>query len=141
VGSESEEELDDRWLLGWRGSSVSAIDVADHCAIISVGDSSVLTIEFPALLASADVSSGPVVSLTTDGRVQMSPDLHTLVGQRILSSVAFKSGALRLVFDAGQRLTVAAADHYEPWRFTGKSGRRWRSLPGGGLATFGPTDL
>lgn len=70
------------------------------------------------------------------GAVSTSDALLSLVGQQVLSSVGFKTGALRLVFESGALLTVPYGEQYEAWQLTGPSGRMWVSLPGGGLATF-----
>lgn len=56
----------------------------------------------------------------------------------VLSAVAFKSGALRLVFGDGGKLTVAPDPRYEAWTATGPGGMLIVSLPGGDLAVWRP---
>ncbi|MEU7923333.1 DUF6188 family protein [Micromonospora zamorensis] len=42
-----------------------------------------------------------------------------LFNSTVLSAVAFKSGALRIVFDDGHLLKAAADEDYEAWTPTG----------------------
>lgn len=106
--------------------------------VLAFGGGSALTIESAATLraASAPGTETSAVALSEDGTLSTSDALLALVGQRVLSSVGFKAGDLRLVFDSGQTLGVPHGEHYEAWQLTGPSGRMWVSLPGGGLATF-----
>lgn len=138
MGSEVEQELDDRWWLGLRGRALEAVDPQDFMVVLAFGGGSALTIESAATLraASAPGTETSAVALSEDGTLSTSDALLALVGQRVLSSVGFKAGDLRLVFDSGQTLGVPHGEHYEAWQLTGPSGRMWVSLPGGGLATF-----
>jgi hypothetical protein len=101
------DELEDRWILGLRGSCVEAVSretelrlIFDTGVEIKVGGSALLTI-------------GPV---TAPGAVllrvsQVSVDqLQELVGARVLSAVAFKSGSLRIVFSTRHHLNVRSTD-------------------------------
>jgi hypothetical protein len=138
VGSEVEQELDDRWLLGLRGRRVESVDAYEFTVVMGFGEGSALTIESRANLraASAPGTETPAISRGEDGAISTSDALASLVGQQVLSSVGFKTGALRLVFESGPMLTVPADEHYEAWQLTGPSGQMWVSLPGGGLASF-----
>ncbi|MFB9964837.1 DUF6188 family protein [Sinosporangium siamense] len=59
-----------------------------------------------------------------------------LFGATIVSPVAFKSGALRLVFDAGTQLNVKFDSQFEAWSTCGPDDLSFVYLPGGGLRFF-----
>ncbi|MGJ6966262.1 DUF6188 family protein [Streptosporangium sp. G11] len=65
----------------------------------------------------------------------MAPAL-ALFGATIVSSVALKSGALRLVFDTGTYLNVEPDLRYEAWSTGGPDDLLFICLPGGGLSIF-----
>lgn len=138
VGSEVEKELDDRWWLGLRGRTLEAVDPQDFMVVLDFGGGSALTIESAANVraTSAPRTEASAVAHNDDGTLSTSDAVLSLVGQRVLSSVGFKIGDLRVVFDSGQMLLVPFGEHHEAWQLTGPSGRMWVSLPGGGLATF-----
>lgn len=85
---------------------------------------------------SAPGTETPAVTRSEGGTVSASEVLTSLVGQQVLSSVGFKDGALRLVFQSWLLLKVPHDERGEAWQLTGRSRRVWVSLPGGGLATF-----
>lgn len=137
VGSENEQELEDRRWLGLRDRTVVSVDAYEFCACVAFGDSSALTITSPATVKSGP--GGPAIPALTvhpDETVTIAEVLHSLVGQRVLSAVGFKTGSMRLVFDSGAQLLVPFDEHYEAWQLTGPTGRTWISMPGGGLTTF-----
>jgi hypothetical protein len=137
VSSEDEQELEDRWLLGLRGRSVESVDVHEFSVGVAFGGGFALTIESPANLQPAPrAPKVPALTLNSDGTVSGSDALRSLVGQRVLSSVGFKTGSLRLVFESGAHLLVPFDEHYEAWQLASPTGRRWISLPGGGLTTL-----
>lgn len=138
VGSEVEQELDDRWLLGLRAKALQSVDAQEFMVVLNFGGGSALTIESAANLrpASEPGTETPAVTLSEDGTVSVSDALVSLIGQRLVSSVGFKTGALRLVFESGALLTVPEGEQYEAWQLNGPSGRLWVSLPVGGLAIF-----
>jgi hypothetical protein len=138
VGSEVEKELADRWWLGLRGRTLEAVDPQDFMVVLDFSGRSALTIESAASVraASAPRTEASAVARNDDGTLSTSDAMLSLVGQRVLSSVGFKIGDLRLVFDSGQMLLVPHGEHYEAWQLTGTSGRMWVSLAGGGLATY-----
>lgn len=140
VGSEVEQELEDRWWFGLGGTTVESVDAYEFQVVVGFGGGSGLTIESAAnLRAAPDHPEVQVVTLGQDGIMATTDALRSLVGQRLTSGVGFKSGALRLVFASGAKLTMPPGEHYEAWQLTGPSGRLWVSLPGGGLATFPPS--
>jgi hypothetical protein len=59
-----------------------------------------------------------------------------LFGRRIRSSVAFKSGHLRLVFDSGHHLNVAPHPEFEAWSVNGPGSLHIVGQPAGGLALW-----
>gem|GEM_PF-2975615 len=138
MGSEVEKELDDRWWLGLRGRALEAVDPQDFIVVLSFGGNAVLTIEAAASVRAvwAPRTETAGVAQSDDGTVSTTEALLALVGRRVLSSVGFKDGDLRLVFDSGRLLGVAHGERHEAWQLIGPSGRMWVSLAGGGLATF-----
>ncbi|MFC6020679.1 DUF6188 family protein [Plantactinospora solaniradicis] len=68
-------------------------------------------------------------------RQEVAPAL-SLFGANILSAVAFKSGALRLVFGTGQHLNVKPHAQYEAWSARDVGTLRVVCQPGGGLAVW-----
>lgn len=138
VGSEVEQELEDRWWLGLRGSVLELVDVQAFTVVLNFEGGSVLTVESAATMRFAATPTGVsgAVIRHADGSVSISGSLMALVGHRVLSSVGLKTGDLRLVFSTGQMFSVPHDANYEAWQLTGPSGRMWVSLPGGGLATF-----
>jgi hypothetical protein len=135
VQIEEERELDDRWIVGLRGSPVESITVNEYNVVMTFGGGTVLTIEGRAELVRKDQ---PVVSFNDDDTATSSDVVGSLTGSRVLSGVVFKTGGLRLVFDTGARLRVPFDPRHEAWQLTGPSGRMWVSLPGGDLGTFPP---
>jgi hypothetical protein len=116
---------------------MESLDTGEFSVVINFGGGPALTIESSANLRThAWAAQTPAVTHNQDGTVSTSEALVSLIGQRVLSAVGFKTGALRLVFESGAWLTIPFGEHYEAWQLTGVSGRVWVSLPGGGLATF-----
>jgi hypothetical protein len=76
VGSEDEQELEDRWWLGWRGLRIERVESAGQGTAVFLGERSQLLLE--------------------------QPESEALVGEEVLSAVAFKSGALRVVLGSGR---------------------------------------
>lgn len=130
MGSEEERELDDRWWLGLRDTTVESVATNEYSVVVSFSGGNTLTIEGRTEIVQND---GLAVSFIDDEAVTAFDMLRSLAGARVLSGVAYKSGSLRLVFDTGAKLHVPFDAHYEAWQLTGPSGRMWVSLPGGGL--------
>jgi hypothetical protein len=139
MGSEVEQELEDRWWLGLRQAVVEAVQVTEFNVVIAFGRGVAVTIESPASLGDSSSQRGTAaISRNRDGSISASEGLRLLQGQRVVSGVGFKTGTLRIVFDSGTFLTVPHDEAFEAWQMTGPSGRLWVSLPGGGLATYPP---
>lgn len=75
VGSEEVRELDDRWWLGLRGSSVESVAAGEYDVVVSVGGGVELTIERRAELADRHQ---PAVSVIDDGTVSASEAMRSL---------------------------------------------------------------
>ncbi|WP_449066017.1 DUF6188 family protein [Planomonospora algeriensis] len=126
-------ELADRWILPYRGMQVVQVRVSHQLTLLLDGDARV-DIESTATLTRGPLSAPdakPV--LLAPERQEVAPAL-ALFGAALLSSVAFKSGALRLVFETGTHLNVKPDSHYEAWSTCGPDDLRFVCLPGGGLS-------
>jgi hypothetical protein len=126
-------EHKDRWLLNLRGLSVARISIDFQLTLTLAADWEVV-VEAPARLSHGSVRANPAVLLTPES--QDVAAALPLFGATILSAVAFKSGALRVVFDNGTHLTCSADTLSEAWQITGPRGWRFVSLPGGDLAVW-----
>jgi len=127
-------EHEDRWILPFRGLTVTQIQV-DLAFGLNLDDRGAVRISSTATLGWVDVATRP-------DKIELHPERQdvaagiALLNTTVLSAVAFKSGALRLVFDSGRKLSVAADPRYEAWTATGPSGMLIVSLPGGDLAVW-----
>ncbi len=127
-------ERDDRWVLPFRGLLVTQVQV-DHAFGLVLDDKGAVRVEGAATLGWVSVGAKPET-------VELRPENHdvaaglVLLGTTVLSSVAFKSGGLRIVFDDGHVLTVAADPQHEAWTVTGPNGMLIVSVPGGDLAVW-----
>jgi Family of unknown function (DUF6188) len=128
-------ELEDRWLLPYRGMQVVQVRVSYQLTLLLDGDVQV-NIESTATLTSGPLSAPDAkpVQLAPE-RQEVAPAL-ALFGATIVSPVAFKSGALRLVFDTGTHLNVKPDSQFEAWSIRGPDDLRFACLPGGGLSIF-----
>ena len=129
------QEMDDRWLLGWRGLKVEQIRV-DYRLVFLLGQDTELAVEQP-----ASISLGPVTAPGCQPRqvVPESGDIEAalaLLHSTVLSAVAFKSGALRVVFDTGHHLNVRQRTDFEAWTSKGPGSALAVSTPGGGLSVW-----
>ncbi|MET9885211.1 DUF6188 family protein [Streptomyces sp. NPDC006430] len=97
------EDLGDRWLIGLRGTPVLAVRRTEAALSVTFADEVVLTVAGPALLTEGPATAPGAAAVTGDG-------WGRLVGSTVLSAVAFKSGALRLVFSTGHHLNVRGAE-------------------------------
>ncbi|WP_344744083.1 DUF6188 family protein, partial [Streptosporangium vulgare] len=128
-------ELEDRWLLPYRGMQVVQVWVSYQLTLLLDGDAQV------SIASTATLTGGPLsapdakpVQLVPE-RQEVAPAL-ALFGATLVSSVVFKSGALRLVFDTGTHLNVTPDSRYEAWSTCGPDDVRFVCLPGGGLSIF-----
>ncbi|MGV9268877.1 DUF6188 family protein [Kitasatospora sp. NPDC003701] len=124
-------EHKDRWVLNLRGTGVAGIRTGFRLTLaLHAGWDVVL--EAPARLSPGPLDGSPGPRPFAGARDLVA----ALSGATVLSAVAFKSGALRMVFDSGARLTCSADTSLEAWQIAGPRGWRFVSLPGGGLAVW-----
>ncbi|WP_328739721.1 DUF6188 family protein [Streptomyces erythrochromogenes] len=122
----------DRWILNLRGLAVTRIGIDFRLTLVLDGGWEVV-LEAPARLSVGALGSRRAVIPEIQDVAAALP----LFGAEVASAVAFKSGSLRMVFDSGLHLVCPAVASFEAWQVTGPQGRRFVSLPGGGLATWG----
>lgn len=126
-------EHSDRWILSFRGLRVTKISV-DYRLMLTLDSGWEVALEGPAYLSAG--------SLPANERLELFPQAQDvaaalrLFGTEVLSAVAFKSGALRMVFSSGAHLNCPASPSFEAWQITGPRGRMFVSTPGGDLAVW-----
>ncbi|GAA2742037.1 DUF6188 family protein [Kitasatospora cinereorecta] len=119
-------EHSDRWVLNLRGQRIARVSTDPHLTL-SLDSGWDVGVESPALLSNGSVRTNPGLPLTPAAQ-----DMTLqLLGASALSAVAFRSGALRMVFDTGLHLTCPG--NSSVWKITGPRGWYFRSAPGGGL--------
>jgi len=128
-------EREDRYLLPYRGRQVTAI-VVDHALTLVLDGDATVRIEGGATLSYLPLTAPARVEYPLQPATQEVADALRLFGTTVLSSVAFKSGALRLAFDSGYHVNVPNSQAFEPWCATGPGELRVVSLPGGELAVW-----
>lgn len=128
-------EHEDRWILNLHGLPVTRI-VVDFRLTLVLGFAWEITLETPVSLSHGSVRTDPPLALRPE--TQDVAAALTLFGAVIRSAVAFKSGALRLVFDTGLHLDCLADPSFEAWQVAGPEEWRFVSLPGGELAVWSP---
>ena len=126
-------ELEDRWILGLRGSRVVKISV-DFRLALTLDSGWDVAIEGPALLSYGSALTNSCQRLTPHAQ-DVAAALQ-LFQASVVSAVAFKTGSLRLVFDTGVHLNCPVDPVCEAWHVSGPRGRRYVSLPGGGVAVW-----
>lgn len=127
-------ERDDRWILPFRGLLVTQIQV-DFAFGLNFDGRGAVRISGAATLGWAARGSRPETVLLNPEQQDVAAGL-ALFNTTVLSAVAFKSGRLRLVFDDGHMLGVAADPQYEAWTATGPGRMLVVSMPGGDLAVW-----
>ena len=65
----------------------------------------------------------------------------TTLFRRVIASASavVEDGSLTVTFQDGTELRVPPHPQYEAWTFAGSQGKKVVCLPGGGLATWGPS--
>ena len=126
----------DRWVLPFRGLTVTQVQV-DFSFGLSFDDQGAVQISNAATLGWVNVGLRPETLQLHPERQDVAAGL-VLFNTTVLSAVAFKSGTLRIVFDDGHLLQVAADDDSEAWTATGPNRMLIVSLPGGDLAVWAP---
>jgi hypothetical protein len=101
--------------------------------LVSAADWEV-SLEGPAHLSSHHLHDDSAPSLLPE-RQEVASALP-LFGATVQSAVAFRAGALSIVFADGAHLYCAADLSFEAWQVTGPHGWRFISMPGGTLAVW-----
>jgi len=127
-------ELHDRWLLPFRGLTVTQVQV-DFAFGLNFDDKGAVRISNAATLSWVDRGQRPERVTLDPERQDVVPGL-ALFNAEVLSAVAFKSGTLRLVFGDGHVLTVKPDPQHEAWIATGPDKMLIVGLPGGDLAVW-----
>ncbi|WP_088288763.1 DUF6188 family protein [Kineosporia sp. A_224] len=127
--------LDDRILLPFRDERIESV-TSDFRLVLSVGSVSELVIETAATLSHGPLQAPGAVRIPIEPSSGDTGPAADLVGTTVLSSVAFRSGSLRLVFSSGVHVYVPVSQDYEAWGVTGPGAFRCISLPGGGLGVW-----
>jgi uncharacterized protein DUF6188 len=125
-------ELDDRWLLPYRGLTVTRICV-DHALTLSFGPDAQVAIESTAILTKGPAAAPLAQPAALEPWHQDVGPALMLLGTRVLSRVAFKNGTLRLVLGS-HHLSVRPHPGFEAWKATGPGDWRIVCMPGGQLA-------
>jgi hypothetical protein len=124
-------ELDDRWLLPYRGLTVTRICV-DYALTLCLGADVQVAIESTALVSKSHATAPPI---TLEPQHQDVSSALILFGTKVVSRVAFKNGTLRLVLGSNQ-LSVRPHPDFEAWQATGPGTLRVVCMPGGQLAVW-----
>lgn len=101
------QELEDRWILDLRGSHVESVSRSAQL-IVDLDTGAQIEVSGNALLTQGPVTA-PGAALWRVSEVPHD-QLEQLVGARVLSAVAFKSGSLRVVFSTRHHLNVRSTD-------------------------------
>jgi hypothetical protein len=128
-------ELEDRWLLPYRGMRVIQIRVSYQFTLV-LDSGAQVDVETEAVLTKGQLYAPDVVTPHIVPERQEVASALSLFGATVLSSVAFKSGALRLVFDTGMHLNVTPHPEYEAWGAHGPGSLVLICQPGGGIAVW-----
>jgi Family of unknown function (DUF6188) len=127
-------EHDDRWILPFRGLTVTQIQVDFRFGLNLEGVAEV-HINSTATLGWVNRAARPD-ELELDPESQDVAAGLALFNTEVKSAVAFKSGGLRMVFGDGYLLRVRPDPRYEAWTANGPNGMLIVSLPSGDLAVW-----
>ncbi|WP_346538590.1 DUF6188 family protein [Micromonospora sp. DPT] len=124
-----------RWLLPYRDMQVVQIRGSYQLTLVLDGGAQV-DMESESLLTDGPLTAPDALPVRLLPEHQEVAPALSLFGAKILSSVVFKTGALRLVFSTGAHLNVKPHLQYEAWRATGPGSLRLICQPGGGVAVW-----
>jgi hypothetical protein len=127
-------EHDDRWILPFRGLTVTQVQV-DFAFGLVLNELCAVKISNTATLGWVNVADKPEIVALDPERQDVAAGL-VLFNAEVLSAVAFKSGTLRIAFGDGHLLKVKSDPDYEAWTATGPDGMLIVSLPGSDLAVW-----
>jgi hypothetical protein len=125
-------EYEDRWLLGYRDLSVTEICITQRLSLV-LDTAATIVLAAPVWLSEGSIRNSDSPRTELVAARQDVAGILRLYGGRILSSVAFKSGSLRLVFDSGLHLNCQSDASVDAWLAIGPGQWRVTSLAGGGL--------
>ncbi|MEU8465436.1 DUF6188 family protein [Streptomyces sp. NPDC029003] len=120
------EDLGDRWRIGLRGTPVLAVSRTEQALSVTFADGTELTVSGPVLLTEGPATAPGAGPVTGDG-------WDRLVGATVLSAVAFRTGALRLVFGTGHHLNVRGAEPGTRASLHRPGAFRWSCRAGAGV--------
>ncbi|MFF2008102.1 DUF6188 family protein [Streptomyces sp. NPDC058195] len=129
------KELEDRWILGLRGSRVVSVSVGSgHQGLVLLLESEAgLVVQGQAFLTHGAASAPGADPLSGE-------EWQALVGATVVSAIAFKSGALRAVFSTGHHLNVRSGEPGLAVRFQKPDEFDWSYREGVGvMKVFGAT--
>lgn len=126
-------EHSDRWILSFRGLRVTKI-IVDYRLTLTLDSDWEVALEGPVYLSAGSLPANEHLELPPQAQ-DVAAALR-LFGTEVLSAVAFKSGALRMMLSAGAHLNCPASPSFGPWQITGPLGWMFVSMPGGDLAVW-----
>lgn len=128
-------ESDDRWLLPLRGFHVIQVRVSCQLTLVLEHGAEV-ELETEAILSDRPLGAPDVTAARlVPERQDVAPAL-ALFGAKVVSSVVFKTGGMRLAFDTGSHLNVKPHPDYEAWSVRGPGSLLLVCQPGGGVAVW-----
>jgi hypothetical protein len=133
-GQQTLTELDDRWILPFRGLVVTQIQV-DFAFGLTLENRGAVRIESTAVLSWAAAGANPEKIVLEPSRQEIAAGL-ALFNTTVLSAVAFKPGGLQIAFSNGRLLRVDPDPNYEAWTANGPGGMLFVAMPGGDLAIW-----
>jgi hypothetical protein len=125
---------DDHWSLPVDDQMVAQLCI-DAAVTLRLGNEVAVRIERPFVLV-IDADERLVVP---DGDLDGLAPVLSLARATVTRGAAFDDGHLELSFGDRTRLSVLAAEDYEPWQVTGPGGLLVVSVPGGGLSIWQPS--
>jgi hypothetical protein len=124
----SPEEYEDRWVLGYRDMLVSNVIVGERLTLM-LNSRACLVLAGPAWLSCGSIrnDSSPRIQLIAPR--WDAAEVLQLQGDKVLSAVAFKTGALRVVFSGGMHLNCKAHESSRAWETIGPGEWKFAALP------------
>ncbi len=110
--------------------------IFDFAVSLRRGDGLLIRIEEPLVLRTPGCSD---VLIDPEGDVNALAPLLRLIRDELTGGLARSDGVLELTFSSGDSITVDSCSAYEAWQISAPDGLLLVSLPGGGLAEWGPT--
>ena len=128
-------ETEERWRLPYRDLQVAQVRVSYQLTLLLDGAAQV-SFETEVLLTHGPLGAPDVTPIHLDPERQDVAPALALFSATVLSAVAFKTGALRLVFDTGTHLNAKPHPQYEAWSARGPDALLLVCQPGGSVAIW-----